>query len=166
MATIYRKTDKGRAEIETRAFRVPPRLRNALILVDGQRSSDDLCKMILQQAEETLAALAADGFIEAIAAAPAPVPPARPAAVPTGTAPTAAAPLPRANAVNFETRRRDVVRALTDLVGPVSESLALKMEKARDEAGLRPLLDAARQLVENTRGTATASSFAARYISE
>lgn len=161
MATIYRKTDKGRAEIETRAFRVPPRLRNALILVDGQRSSDDLCKMILQQAEETLAALAADGFIEvlATAAAPAAAPAVRPAVAPAPAA-------PRPAGVSFETRRREVVRALTDLVGPVSESLALKMEKARDEASLRPLLDAARQLVENTRGTATANGFAERYISE
>lgn len=164
MATIYRKTDKGRAEIETRAFRVPPRLRNALILVDGQRSSDELCKMILQQAEETLAALAADGFIEALATAPAAPP--RPAVAPAGSGAAAAPAAPRPGSVNFETRRRDVVRALTDLVGPVSESLALKMEKARDEAGLRPLLDAARQLVENTRGTATANGFAERYLNE
>ena len=38
MATVYRKTDKGRNEIETRANRLLPRLRSALIVVDGQRN--------------------------------------------------------------------------------------------------------------------------------
>lgn len=34
---VYAKTDKGRDEIATRADRLPARLRNLLLMIDGQR---------------------------------------------------------------------------------------------------------------------------------
>ena len=37
MSIIFRKTAKGISEIETREHRLTPRVRNALILVDGRR---------------------------------------------------------------------------------------------------------------------------------
>jgi len=66
MATIYRKTAKGQAEIETRAHRLPPRLRSALILVDGRRSDEELQRLILVQPQQMLQQLDAQGFIEVI----------------------------------------------------------------------------------------------------
>ena len=57
MPLIYRKTAKGLSEIETRANRLPPRLRSALIVVDGKRNLAELRPLILQP-DETLAALA------------------------------------------------------------------------------------------------------------
>lgn len=161
MVTIYRKTDKGRAEIDTRAHRLPPRLRNALILVDGQRSDADLAKMILQQAAETLESLLAQGFIEANpTAAPVAVPRSAPTAAPAAAG-ASAAPAPP---MKFEHLRRDAVRALTDAVGPSAEMVALRMEKARDLDTLRPELELARQLIHNTRGSAAAAAFAVRFI--
>jgi hypothetical protein len=65
MATIYRKTSKGHAEIETRVHRLPPRLRGALIVVDGRRADDELRRLV-PQADETLQLLAEQGFIELI----------------------------------------------------------------------------------------------------
>ena len=62
MATIYRKSARGLAEIETRAARLPPRLRGALILVDGRRSADEIRRLIPVEPEATLQALAAQGF--------------------------------------------------------------------------------------------------------
>ncbi len=164
MATIFRKSDKGRAEVETRAHRLPPRLRTALIMVDGQRSEDELAKLILVQPQQTLAELLAGGFIEAVgqagavraspgpalAAAPAPVEPRTPAP---------------GNPIAFAVWRRDAVRALTETVGPMmSETLALRMERATDAQALRPLLDLARQLIHNTRGPNAAASFAQRFV--
>ena len=67
MTTIYRKTAKGRAEIETRTHRLPPRLRGALIVVDGQRSVAELAGMIPGDAEGALQQLLGDGFIEVFA---------------------------------------------------------------------------------------------------
>ncbi len=63
MAT-YRKTAKGLAEIATRANKLPPRLRTALILVDGRRTDDELSSMLPKEADETLRWLSDSGFIE------------------------------------------------------------------------------------------------------
>ena len=67
MAPVYRKTEKGISEIETRANRLVPRLRSALIMIDGRRHGDELRKLILGQPDETLAVLLDQGYIELIA---------------------------------------------------------------------------------------------------
>jgi len=145
MPTIFRKTNKGLTEIGTREYRLAPRMRSALILVDGKRSDDDLRPLIQQQPDETLASLAEQGFIEVVATAPAPAPaPARPG-------------------VDLETQRRAAVRALNDHLGPLAETLAIKMERARTADELRPLLAAAVQLIGNARGRAAADAYAARF---
>jgi hypothetical protein len=162
MATIYRKTAKAQEEIDTRAHRLVPRLRTALILVDGRRSDDELRKMIMLQADETLAALLAQGFIEVAGEVEAPRPrPAAPVAPAAGVpAPAVAAPSGKA----FEQQRREAVRAFTDLVGPMGEVLAMKMEKARSADELRPLLETARQIIANSRGGSSAAQFAERHL--
>jgi hypothetical protein len=172
MPITYRKSAKGVAEIETRAHRLTPRLRSALILVDGRRNDVELKTLIPQQTEETLAALAEQGFIEIVAtSAAAPAPPVRSAA-PAPTAPAAAStPAPAANqaapaaapALDFNTARRDAVRQLSDLIGPASESLAIRMERARTAEELRPLLVLAAQSVANMRGRQAAATYAARF---
>ncbi|MBL8307835.1 MAG: hypothetical protein JNM33_14150 [Rubrivivax sp.] len=154
MPLIYRKTAKGLAEIETRAHRLPPRLRSALILVDGRRDVNDLRPMILQQPEETLAALAEQGFIEAVGeSAPSPARPPSPPAPPP--------PAPAGS--DFDGTRKAAVRALTDLLGPAAETAAIKMEKARDFAELMPLLTQAAQSIAVMRGRAAAEAFARRF---
>jgi hypothetical protein len=177
MSTIYRKTDKGRAEIEARAHRLSPRLRGALILVDGQRNDEALAALI-QRSEDALDELISGGFIEAM---PPPAPsaaqssPAAPAAgaFPASGSPaaqSAAAASPKGAAASaaagsdFASRQRQAVRMLADAVGPMSEALALRMEKARDDAALRPLLVMARDSIRNVRGAAAAEAFAARFL--
>lgn len=161
MATIFRKTDKGHAEIATRAHKLPPRLRSALILVDGRRSDEELSRLVLAEPQATLQALLDQGFVEVIsvtverAAVPATAPPqAAPAPVP------AAADAPR----DFAQQRREAVRALTDAVGPMGEALALKMERAASPAELRPLLALAVQVIGNARGAGQAGQFGARFL--
>ena len=154
MPLIYRKTAKGLSEIETRANRLPPRLRSALIVVDGKRNLAELRPLILQP-DETLAALAEQGFIEAIREAAPPLPP--PAAAPAAAAGAAG------NPNDFEQTRRAAVRALNDLLGPAAESLAIKMERARNIGELTPLLTQGAQTVANMRGRSTAEAFARRF---
>jgi hypothetical protein len=158
MSIIYRKSAKGVAEIETRAHRLPPRLRSALIIIDGRRSASELKKLILAQADETLATLLEQGFIEAADTAAAT--PARPSATPT--APTSPTPTARP-AADFNARRQDMVRRLTDLVGPIGEALSMRMERTRSADELRPLLAVASQVIANTRGRAAATEFEARF---
>ncbi len=167
MATIYRKTDKGRAEIDTRAHRLVPRLRNALILVDGKRSGDDLRGMLGAQADDTLQALVTEGFIEAAAtvAEPAAAPAVAAAATAHAVAAGPASRPPGTRGPSFDVQRREAVRALTDTVGPmVAEMLALRMEKAPDAVALHPLLQQAVELIRDVRGANSATAYAERFV--
>lgn len=159
MPIIFRKTAKGISEIETRANRLPPRLRSTLILVDGKRDSADLKLLISQQAEETLQALLDQGFIEAVGETVRAAPPAAPL---VAAAPAAAYAVATPD---FVLLRRDAVRALNDALGPAAESLAIRMEKSRDLAELRLMLGQATKLVAGARGQAAAEAFSARFPS-
>ena len=174
MAIIYRKTAKGMAEIETRAHRLPPRMRSALILVDGKRSDTVLATMIQLQATETLHALAGQGFIEVLsvaagtaapAAAAAPVPGAPGAAAPLRPAPPPPAPAPAviSAAPDWQTRRREAVRAVNDLLGPAGESASMRLERARNVDELRVALSSAVQTIGAARGRQAAEGFVARF---
>ncbi len=168
MPTIFRKTAKGVSEIETRAHRLPPRMRSALILVDGKRDTADLRALITQQPDETLRALSEQGFIEAVGetlpesgpvpldGTPVPAAPASPAAAPAAA--DAGKP-----SVEFEAFRRLAVRLLNDELGPAAEQLSMRMEKSRSLAELQPLLQQAVNLVGNVRGRAAAQNFASRF---
>jgi hypothetical protein len=163
----YRKTDKGQAEIETRAFRLSPRLRTPLIMVDGRRSEDELRRLIPSQPDETLQTLLDQGFIEVVAA-PADARQAsssakQPAATALVEEPVVdSGPLPFP--MRFEDIRRQAVRSLIDQAGPSAESIALKMEKTRNLQELRPLLSVARDILSTSAGSAAAATFDARYI--
>lgn len=149
MALIYGKTAKGLAEIETRAHRLMPRMRSALILADGKRDVDDLKTLVTHQADETLRALVEQGFIEAVGET---VPPPVPAAP---TAPVAGSDL--------DSTRRAAVRALTDSIGPAAEMMSMKIEKAKNLAELMPLLLQASQTIAAMRGRAAGEAFAKRF---
>lgn len=156
MATIYRKTEKGQTEIETRLFRLLPRLRTALILVDGHRHDGELAKLIPGDPVASLQTLLTEGFIEVVAvveqrAAPRSPEPAAPRA--TGAPPPA-----------FEQRRREALRALNDQLGPAAETLAIRIEKCPDWTHLVPILQTAQQLLLTARGAAVATDFGNRFI--
>lgn len=163
MPIIFRKTAKGLSEIETRANRLPPRLRSTLILVDGKRDADDLKLLISQQPEETLQSLADQGFIEAVGETLSASPRAAPTPTPAAPAPAPAVPKP---GLDFPTRRRQIVRALSDELGPAAESLAIRIERAGNSDELRPLVAQAVGLVQAARGRAASVAFAARLPSE
>jgi hypothetical protein len=170
MATIYRKTAKGHSEIETRTHRLSPRLRSALIMVDGRRSDDDVRKLIPQQADETLRLLDEQGFIEIIGITQ-DTPPQRPASVAAPSRPAEAAPpvtpRPVAPAVpprDFEATRAQAVRLFTDMVGPMAEALAIKMERARSPDELRTLVQTAQRIIGNARGGQAAADYGTRFL--
>jgi hypothetical protein len=163
MSTVYRKTAKGQAEIDTRAHRLLPRLRQALILVDGRKTDAELAKLILAEPEATLATLQTDGFIEAIATV-VDAPPERKA---EAAAPAAASGAPARKAVvSVDAIRRDAVRFLNDQLGPAAEGISIKLERVKTMPELRPLLVSAAQLIVNVRGADAAQAFAARFLSD
>ena len=158
MPTIYRKTAKGLAEIDTRAHRLPPRSRSMLILVDGKRDAEDLKALVTVQAEECLQALSEQGFIEAVGETVRNVP------APAVAAPAAPAYL-ASQAADVAGLRRAAVRALNDALGPAAESLAMRLERARTLEELRPLFAQGAKLMAAARGQAAAAGFAERFPS-
>ncbi len=162
MPTIYRKTDKGRAEIDTRTHRLPPRLRSLLIMADGRRTDIQLAELVPGEAAG-LTRLAEQGFLEAlIEQSRAPLKPVAAQVPPVPPAPLR--PERPLQGPAFIAWRRTAVRALTDAVGPLGDALAIRIEATTTAVELRPLLDVARQVIANTRGAAAAKSFAARFI--
>lgn len=155
MATTYRKTAKGVDEVQTRAHRLSPRSRSALILVDGARTDDDIARLVQVQPMETLQALLDGGFIEAVASTP-PAPLPAPAAAASGAGPGAA---PARPPVDFKRVQREAVRRLHELVGPSGDDLAMRMEAAQHLDQLRPLLVHARSLIGHVRGGAAAAAY-------
>jgi hypothetical protein len=162
MSTVYRKTAKGQAEIDTRAHRLLPRLRQALILVDGRKTDAELAKLILAEPEATLATLQTEGFIEAIATV-ADAPPERKA---EAAAPAASGTPARKAVVSVDAIRRDAVRLLNDQLGPAAEGISIKLERVKTMPELRPLLVSAAQLLASVRGADAAQAFAARFLSD
>jgi hypothetical protein len=67
VTTVFRKTAKGNAEIEERAFGLPLRLRRALIVVNGNRDLAEL-SVLMRPGEllDTIEQLVIAGFIEAV----------------------------------------------------------------------------------------------------
>ena len=159
MANIYRKTSKGTEEVATRAHRLSPRLRTALILVDGARDETALRGLIGPNAVETLQELVTQGYIE-VAGVVEEVRKAEKSAAPAAA--PAAAP---EKAPSFSTFRAEAVRAFNDLTGPTGESLAMKMEKTTSREQLAPLLQMAHQIISNARGAQAANEFKARFAS-
>lgn len=156
MAIIYSKTAQGQQEIETRARRLPPRLRSTLILVDGKRSDEELGKLV-PNADEVLQALLDAQMIEVVAAGSS-----KSASVAHAVAAEAA---PAAEPVeDILALRRDAVRAVNDLLGPEAEALALRMERATDAEQMRAALERAVTYIANARGGGAAAQFAARFL--
>lgn len=163
MSTVYRKTPKGIVEIQTRAHRLQPRVRNTLILVDGQRSDDELREMVTQELDECLRVLSEGGFIEAIEGSPVPRRPELPreqrrAAAKGGTATHEEDKVQRV--------RREAVKQLLEQVGPMAEDLAIKLERASDAAQLRQLLASAERVIAAVRGRQAADAFRSRFAED
>src|SRR5262245_29335150 len=65
MSAVYRKADQGQQEVATRQMRLLPRLRSALILVDGKKTTSDLQTVLGAGCTETLKRLEDLGLIAA-----------------------------------------------------------------------------------------------------
>jgi hypothetical protein len=181
MATIFRKTDKGQSEIETRLYRLAPRLRTALILVDGRRTDAELAKLIPGDPEASLRQLLGEGFIEVQSTVEARTTPraGSSSSNETGSRTTAGSGFGNSlgsgfgsgfgagdtgSAPEFRLHRRNAIKAFTDQVGPMAEALAIRMEKCGDWSHLLPVLQLAQQVIRNTRGSGAANEFGANYI--
>lgn len=153
---IYRKTEKGRTEIATRANRLGLRERTMLIVVDDKTSRRELlAKNPHPTSEGILNNLLADGYIEI-------VPGAQAAAPATATTPGAAA-APAAEAPEVEvsmiSASRFACRALVTYLGPGADDLTALVEKCKTPDELRARLEKCRDVIQGMAGRKKAEEF-------
>jgi hypothetical protein len=152
MPLIYSKTAKGVAEIATRMHKLAPRLRHALILVDGKRTDQALRALIQQQPVETVAWLLEHNFIDVLT---------------SDTVPAALGALMPSPAgglgLVLEARRREALHQVTEQLGPAGQAVALRIEKALTVEDLRGALSSGAQALNTYRGRDAAVAFIARF---
>ena len=159
---VFRKSAKGISAIATRQAGLPPRLRSALIVVDGKRNAADLAKLVsvLGEPELLLNELQAAGLIELAvditgqSGASAAVQRSAAAAQVNPARPTPAAAVP-----TLDGARRFAAKLLMQTLGPSSEGLCLKIEGARNMAEFIASIKRARDTVRDVKGQAVAQTF-------
>lgn len=161
MPIVYRKTDRGRREIETRADRLALRLRSLLIMIDGQRSDDALRAAVPGDFASAAQALLDGGYIDVVSQTPAEAPPRARTPPPVAAPPPAREAPPAAAGVD---RRRLAVRHLTDRLGPNAEVVSIRIEDARTPADLATALAQGESLLRRIVGAAAADDFRRRFI--
>lgn len=157
---IYKKSAKGSEAVATRQAGLPPKLRTALIMVDGKRSFGDLAPMIsaLGDPQALVAELESAGLIEVLGAAVSPGDQMQGDAFsPSSMANTVPAALMAPP--TFEGARRFTVRLLSEMLGPMGEVLCVKIESARDMPDFITAVKRARDIVREVKGQAAAAQF-------
>jgi hypothetical protein len=164
MNTVFDKTEKGREEIATRKYRLAPRLRTLLVLIDGKHDANDLLKKVegLGLGLESLKELQDQAFIAAFeesSASPFAVqvssqvssqplqaaqvtatdaqPPASIASAPPVTGPTAETQV--SDATRFQNVYQFYNETIKSMIGLRGYGLQLKVEKAGTLDELRAL---------------------------
>lgn len=152
---IYRKTAKGTEAVATRDRALQPRLRSLLILVDGKRPFEELARMTPAGFEESMDQLVELGLVEpAEAAAVSQQQAATTAPSPLAPSSGAAAPVSLAEAQRFAVRR------LSDMLGPASDEICLRIERTKSASEFLAAVHKAEQLVDSNLGKARAEEFA------
>jgi hypothetical protein len=148
---IYRKTEKGRTEIATRANRLGLRERTMLIMVDDKTSRAGLlAKNSHPTSEGILNHLLADGYIEFAGGSE---------SATTAAAPVAAAAAQPGVEVSLVSASRYACRALVTYLGPSADDLTAMVEKAKSAAEMATALEKCRQIIQSLAGKQKAEEF-------
>jgi len=154
---IYRKTEKGRTEIATRANKLGMRERTLLIMVDDKTTRADLLSRNPHPgAADILDSLLAQGFIETdqVGAPAAPAPSAVAVAAPA--VPAAGQPPVEVSLVSAS---RFACRSLVTYLGPSADDLTALIEKSTGAGELATVLEKCRQIIQGLAGKKKADDF-------
>lgn len=160
-STIFDKTDKGREEIATRKYRLSPRLRPLLVIIDGKQSADELLRKVggLGLNEDSLTELLNHGFIQVVAVEPPAAAVQPPAPEPEAALPTSTAEgvLPEGE-TQFEAIYHFYTKTIKSTIGLRGYALQLKVEKAASIDDFRQLRDPYVEAVLKAKGEEMARS--------
>ena len=146
---LFGKTPKGTAELAARSGALSLTQRRLLILVDGVRDVGQLGAVVTAGLEEALQALEQGGYIVLHGHN-------------TRGADTVQPPsvtIPASDMTTVHEAKLRAARAVTELLGPAADELAMAIEAARTGDELRPLVREAERLVNNALGAAAAQAF-------
>jgi hypothetical protein len=134
---VPRKTDKGYAEVQTRAFHVGARERSILIMVDGKTSARLLVARLafMDKANEILDELRVGGFIDV--------------EIPAEQSLLAVSVMPLTDALRARQFARDFV---LEALGPVGDDLVKKLEACLSRERLMLLMMECRDGIEANVG--------------
>lgn len=143
---IYRKTEKGRTEIATRANKLSQRERTMLIMVDDKTTRSGLLgRSAHPSTGDILDALLARGFITGVDA---------------GTAPAAeTVPAVSPLEVSLASATRFACGSLVDIMGPAAADLTALLEKIESPEDLAVVLEKCRVILQETVGKQKAETF-------
>ena len=156
-SVVFTKTDQGREALTSRPAGLGPRLRSLLIMVDGKRSVGELDKLLGADgaAAPLLEQLAEQGWVLGqVSATPAAVP----AVAAADTGPVSEPPA-AVEVLPFIEARRLVVRFINDQLGPMGETLAIRVESCKTPADLQAALPRIRDGLRNFKNSATVQQF-------
>lgn len=146
---VFLKTDKGHEEIEKRSYHLNFKHRTALIVVDGKSPVDALLEKIPGDGLSLLGDLLRDGFI-------APVQERKPGRSPEPPAEITGGP---GGGIDFETAKRQAVRAIEAALGPDGEFLAIAIERCKSHAEFSQQAQRARDTISKISGQRKAADF-------
>jgi hypothetical protein len=179
---IYAKTPKGVAEVGNRSGGLSMAVRRVLIMTDGKRSVGELQAMLgATDTGDILSMLSELGHVQVAAGAPAapataPMSPGLNGAINTSvnapiTVPLSPSGIDVLDVATQSSRaeerlllpldevRRRAVRELTERLGPLAESLAVRLEQCRTAEELRTRIRDAERLVAGMMGEAAAADY-------
>lgn len=147
---IYSKTPKGLEEIDNRALKLPPKLRQLLIMVDGQTDVASLVERFEQDnAVGHIIALEHMGLITL----------SRGTAVHDVSEFGDGANDPVGHEEDVKALRLELSHLLLDSLGPMATDMAMKLEACKSRAELRTLCETCRNMVTGMVGKARGDKY-------
>lgn len=149
LAHIPKKTDKGRVEVQTRAYQVGPRERSVLIMVDGKTPARLLVAKLafMKKADEILDELCVGGFIDIGGSEDY-----------SSHRKTPVAPMTPLTE-ELRARRQFACDFVRQALGPSADYLALRLQGCQSRETLLPLLEECRDHIEMGAGQQRAQEF-------
>ncbi len=157
---IYRKTEKGRTEIATRANKLGLRERTMLIMVDDKSTRAELiARNTHPTSDGILNDLLAGGYIEVVGGAAAAAAGAAAVAEAPAIAETPPAPAAPPVEVSMQSASRFACRALVTYLGPSADDLTAMIEKAGDLPSLTAAVEKCRDVIQAMAGKRKADEY-------
>ena len=133
LASVLTKTPKGVEEIDTRKYKLEPRLRSILIMVNGKLTGGELAQKLAQLGDvpAMLEQLLLQGFVQGAGD----------------------------SAGRLKEAKAQLARAIYDLLGPMGDGIAMSIEKAATLEELRAYVESRRETLDLAANKSRVAAF-------